>query len=164
MAELGVIASVINVVDLAAKVTITVAKYTEKVKNVALDMKRIAVEVQQLHDILQQLHEKSQRASKSNAALQQWQSFIILDQRQGSLTKSRTALSSILKQLNSLKLSKVDRLLWPIKARKLERDVEIIVSQKAQYLDILNIDAALVQPHAQCYWIETAKTNIAVII
>lgn len=144
MAELGVVASIVNVVDLASKVTIAAAKYAEKVKNVSADMARIQSEVQHLHDVLQQLHEKSQNANISNAALKQWQSFAILDNKEASLVKSRTVLNSLLKQLDYPRLSRMDRLLWPVKVKKLERDLEIVTSQKNQYLDILSIDIALV--------------------
>ena len=144
MAELGVVASIVNVVDLASKVTVAAAKYAEKVKNASADMAWIGSEVQHLHDILQQLHEKSQNVNKSNTALKQWQSFAAMENKEASLVKSRTVLNSLLKQLESIKLSKLDRLLWPVKVKKLEKDLEIVTRQKSQYMDILSIDVALV--------------------
>ena len=142
MAELGAVASIVNIVDLASKVTVAAAKYADKVKNASTDMTRIRSEVQHLHDVLQRLHERSQNVNKSSRALKQWQSFAALDNKEACLVKSRTVLNSLLKQLDSLRLSKIDRLLWPVRAKKLQREVEIVTSQKNQYLDILNIDLA----------------------
>ena len=142
MAELGVVASIVNIVDLTAKVAIAATKYAKKVKNVVEDMARIRDEVQQLHDVLEQLYKKSQEAQESNKASQQWQSIATLEKEEQPLAMTKMVLQSLLQQLDSRSISKVERLLWPRKAKKLEKDISVIVKQKKQFIDLLNIDAA----------------------
>ena len=142
MAELGVVASIVNIADLTTKVAVAATKYAEKVKNVVEDMTRIRNEVQQLHDVLEQLREKSQKTKELDKASRQWQSIATLESEERPLAKTKAILQSLLQQLDPRSISKVERLLWPRKAKKLERDVALVVKQKEQFMDLLNIDAA----------------------
>lgn len=120
------------------------AEDTRKAKDIEIDLKRIGVELEQLHSILQELRENLASALESDKALQQWQSSTISEEIEGYLTKLRTALNSLLQQASSLNLSKVDKVLWPIKASKLNRDVGVMTRQIKEYLDIIDYDIALV--------------------
>lgn len=120
------------------------AEDTRKAKDVEIDGKRIGAELEQLQHIIQELQENLAFALKSDKALQQWQSSTISEEIEGYLTKLRTALNSLLQQATSLKLSKADIVLWPIKAFKLNRDVGVVTRQIKQYLDTIDNDIALV--------------------
>lgn len=121
-----------------------VAAPAEDTRDIEIDLKRIGVELEQLHSILQELRENLASALESDKALQQWQSSTISEEIEGYLTKLRTALNSLLQQASSLNLSKVDKVLWPIKASKLNRDVGVTTRQIKEYLDIIDYDIALV--------------------
>ena len=157
MAKLGVIASNINVVNPATNDLPASVKGTVKVKIFELEVKRIGVEVQRLHYMIQNLQEILQSALESDRALQQWQSYVVFKEREGSLIELRAALNSMLEQSSSLKLSKFDKLFCPIKTRRLYRDIEIVFGRINQDLSILDIDITSVTSPVQVRLITVAR-------
>ena len=127
-----------------------------KISNTQIDVKRIGVEVQRLHCFLQELQEDLECALESDEVLQQWQSSTTSEETEKYIVKLRTALNILLKQISSLELSEIDRVLWPIKAFKLNGDIELMARQIKQYLDIINIDIALVTFHVRGRLLPTA--------
>jgi hypothetical protein len=144
MAEIGLAASIIAVIQISQDVITRAYRYGKAVKSAAEDLRRIRNDLQQLQDILTKLENLAVRAENSGRPLALWPTLISLKTENGPLSQCQSALRLLEGELTPAEgLAKYGkRLIWPHKSKKVEKLVETMNAQKRYFLEALNIDDA----------------------
>lgn len=85
MAEIGLVASVIAVIQLTTAVTTQAYNYGQNVKNASEDFKRINREMEGLIGILYKLKDLAQRVEASRQPMERWPTLVSLKKMDGPL-------------------------------------------------------------------------------
>jgi hypothetical protein len=142
MAEIGLAASVIAVIQIATAVTTQAYDYGQKVKNAKEDLEGINRALEDLKGILDQLKDLAQEAEASD---QPWPTLASLNKSDGPLNDCTIALGELVAQLplvNGTRAKFVERFKWAWKKGKVEKSLEAILKQKNVFIESLNVDQA----------------------
>lgn len=145
MAEIGLAASVIAVIQITAAVTTQAYNYGRNVKNARQDLENINRELKELEGILDKLKDLAQRAEASGQPLERWPTLVSLNKSDGLLNDCKIALTELGAQLAPVngKWAKVaERAKWAWKKGKAEKALEAIMRQKNAFIESLNVDQA----------------------
>jgi len=144
MAEIGLAASIIAVIQISEDVITHAYKYGKAVKNAENDINKINEDLKGVQDILKKLENLAERAENSERP--SWPTLISLIEENGPLSQCKSALRSLKGELapaeGLVKLTR--RLQWPHKAKNVRTLVEKINTQKEYFLKALSIDEAYV--------------------
>jgi hypothetical protein len=146
MAEIGLAASIIAVIQISEDVITRAYNYGKAVKNAENDINRINKDLQDIRDILTKLEKLAKRTENAGKPPTLWRTLISLKEENGPLCHCESALRSLQGELAPAEgLAKFKRrLLWPRKAKEVGELVEIINAQKKYFLEALAIDGACV--------------------
>lgn len=144
MAEIGLAASIIAVIQISEDVITRAYKYGKAVKNAEKDIKQLNEDLQDVQNILKKLETLAKRTESSGRPLTLWPTLISLKEENGPLSQCKSALESLQKELAPIEgYSKFTRSLqWPRKAKSVGKLVEKTNAQKKYFLEALNIDEA----------------------
>ena len=143
MAEIGLAASIIAVIQISQKVITQAYKYGQSVKNAKKDVERIESELKDVGNRLAELQDLANRAEKSGRPLDCWPTLASMNQKDGPLPKCKSALSCLLAELTLVDSGWArikERASWPNKVAKIEKSLEAIVQQKNSFIEALNIE------------------------
>jgi hypothetical protein len=146
MAEIGLAASVIAVIQISEDVITRAYEYGKAVKNAGNDLNKMNKDLQDVLEILKKLERLAKRAEASEISLTSWPTLKSLKQKNGPLSQCKSALISLQVALAPVEgLAKLKRrLLWPHKAKNVEKLIEAINTQKKYFMEKLRIDEAYV--------------------
>jgi uncharacterized phage infection (PIP) family protein YhgE len=145
MAEIGLAASVIAVIQITAAVTTQVYNYGQNVKNAKEDLESINRELEDLEKALHKLQDLAQRAEASGLPLERWPTLVSLNESDGPLKDCKIALTELKSQLTPGKGKMswfAERLKWPHKKGKVEKSLQSILKQKDAFIKSLDLDLA----------------------
>lgn len=148
MAELGVAASVIAVIQLTAEVGKRLTQYGISVKNAAKDIREIKSRLKGIEAVLQKLNELAKRVEKSGLPLERWPTLLPLESSEGPIKQTERAMVSLREKLvlvDGTKKMLAERLKWPMKKKRVEGDVDAIEKQKLVFMELLRVEHMLVQ-------------------
>jgi hypothetical protein len=143
MAEIGLAASIIAVIQISRTVITQAYKYGQSVKNAKKDIERIESELKDAESRLTKLQDLVDRAQKSGHPLDCWPTLVSMNQEDGPLSKCKLALNHLLVELapvDSWPAKMKERTLWPSKAIKVEKALQVIMQQKNSFIECLNIE------------------------
>jgi hypothetical protein len=145
MAEIGLAASVIAVIQITTAVVTQAYKYGHSVKNAKEDLVLVDRELKDLNVILAKLEDLAQRAEKSGQSLEKWQSLTSLNKKDGPLENCKIALNELETQLTpatgtTAKIA--ERAKWAWKKDKVKKTLNAILKQKEFFIESLNVDQA----------------------
>ncbi|RDL42520.1 Uncharacterized protein BP5553_02499 [Venustampulla echinocandica] len=143
MAEIGLAASIIAVIQITTVVATNVVKYGQSVKKAKQDVAKIQAELGDVEQILQKLKDLvNQATTGAEKPVDSWPSLNSLSSPDGALEQCKLALSAL-----SAKLTPVEgfakyrhRALWPSKKKDVERCLEDIRTHKSKLFELLNAE------------------------
>ncbi|KAI9789761.1 MAG: hypothetical protein M1816_005800 [Peltula sp. TS41687] len=144
MAEIGLVASILTIVQIAEVVIGKAHEYGTSVKNAREDAAAIRSEVKDISSLLMKLRDVVEQAERSGSSLDQWPTLASIRLKGGHLDQSKSALDCLALELTSASgLAKwKERMLWPRKVRKLQQALEVVKKQKEFFQQALSIDQA----------------------
>ena len=143
MAEIGLAASIIAVIQISRTVITQAYKYGQSVKNARKDIERIESELKDVDNQLTKLQDLVDRVEKSGRPLDCWPTLASMNQEDGPLSKCKLALNFLLAELtpaDGWRAKVKERVLWPNKVAKVEKALEAIMQQKTYFIEALNIE------------------------
>ncbi len=143
MAEIGLAASIIAVIQIAASVTTQAYNYGVKFKNARKDLNGVNRELGLVGQVLNRLKTLAEEAERSGKALNTWPALVQLRSDDGSLAKCNQALLDLRTELtppDSLRECVSQRAKWASKKEKVEKSLQTIVKQKLAFLELLSVD------------------------
>lgn len=143
MAEIGLVASVIAVIQIATAVTTHAYQYGMAFKNAKSDIEAIISELNNITLVLDKLRALAEEAEKSRKCLDNWPALIALNQSNGPLEKSQVALKAILEELSpktGWKAKVSEKAKWAWKKEKIEGLIKMITKQKNTFIESLEVD------------------------
>ena len=151
MAEIGLVASIIAVLQISAKVTSLLSEYGTAIKHASGDLRRIESEVNNISSLLRKVENMAKRLKERGCSSEQWSSLSSLEG--GPIDSVRSALRTLEEQLrpvNSLNefIKLRERLRWPGKLKKIEKALGAAREQKKFFEAALGIDAVWVSLQA----------------
>jgi len=146
MAEIGLAASVIAVIQISQSVITQAYKYGQAVKNAKKDIERIESEMKDIGNVLIKLRDLAHRAERSGRSLDHWPTLVSMRQKGGPLSECESSLNCLLTELAPVDgWARVkERALWPHKMKKVEKTLQTIAQGKKYFIEALNIEQALV--------------------
>jgi hypothetical protein len=146
MAELGIAASIIAVIQVSKTVIKETHTYGQTVKNAKKDSKRIRGEVKDIGNILIKLRDLAHRAENSNRSLDYWPTLASIKQKGGPLSECELALNCLLQELAPASGWGIikGRFLWSLKMKKIENALQAIARQRKFFMEALNVEQACV--------------------
>jgi hypothetical protein len=146
MAEIGLAASILTVIQISEDVITRAYKYGKAVKNAENDINKVNKDLQDVRNILTKLETLAKQAESSGRPLTLWPTLISLKEENGPLSQCKSALISLQGELAPAEgwAKFRRRLQWPHKAKDVGKLVEIINAQKKYFLEALSIDGAYV--------------------
>jgi len=145
MAEIGLVASIIAVLQISEDVITRAYKYGKAVTNAEKDLERIRNELKDINGILTKLKDLATRAEKSGQSLNLWPTLDLLNKANGPLSQCESALKRLEEQLAPVDgdLAKLRmRIQWPNKAKKVGKIIDTITQQKKYFMEAIDIDHA----------------------
>ena len=143
MAEIGLAASVIAVIQITTAVITQAYDYGQNVKNAKEDLECIDRELKDLKAILDKLEGLAQRAETSDQPLHRWPTLVSLNQSDGPLEDCKIALNELGAQLAPVigkRAKLVERAKWAWKKGKVEKSLGAILKQKDAFIESLSLD------------------------
>ncbi|CAG8957981.1 hypothetical protein HYFRA_00000324 [Hymenoscyphus fraxineus] len=143
MAELGVAASVIAVIQITAEVGKQLTQYGKAVKNAAKDVENIQNRLASIETILHKLDDLAKRVEKSGLPLETWPTLVPLGSSNGPLKeteKSMMALHAKIASVDGINKSLTERIKWPLKKKRVEEYLENIEQQKRIFMEFLKVE------------------------
>ena len=148
MAEIGLAAAIITVIQISASVGKLAYTYGEDVKNAKEDMNTIVNDMddpQKTLNTLTELAKRAEEAKKQGYPIRNWETFISLNGPTGHLQECTMALESLRKQLElHVKSYFTERVMgrvkWPREKEKLHKSLDVIRKQKAAFLECIELD------------------------
>jgi hypothetical protein len=146
MAEIGLTASIIAVIQISQTVITQAYKYGQTVKNAKKDIKRIEGELKDVDNVLRKLRDLAHRVEKLGRSLDHWPTLVSMKQKDGPLSKCESALNSLLAELAPVDgwAKMRERALWPHKMKKVEKALRTITQQKGSFMEALKIELVYV--------------------
>ena len=138
MDVVGSAASVLAIVELAAKITLSCHKYVVAVKNAEKDIVRLRNETESLKEILEKVHDRATR--KDGATLLSSPAMV------RSLNDCFTEMSSVDDKLQPpkskrwVKKLKLRELKWPFESREVDKIIENLQGYKQSISLALQLD------------------------
>jgi hypothetical protein len=148
MAEIGLAASIIAVIQITLSVTTQAYNYGLKVKNAKEDLEGINRELGHVGEVLEKLKTLAERAEKSNKSLDSWPALVALYGDKGPLTICSQALMDLKSELtpaSGIQAKFSPRAKWAWKKERVEKALETITQQKMAFLELLSVDQMSVQ-------------------
>jgi hypothetical protein len=144
MAEIGLAASVIAVIQISQSVITQAYKYGQAVKNAKKDIERIESEIKDISNVLIKLRDLAHRAERSGRSLDHWPTLASMRQKGGPLSECELSLNCLLTELAPVDgLARIkERALWPHKMKKVEKTLQTITQGKKYFIETLNIEQA----------------------
>jgi hypothetical protein len=120
MAEIGLAASIIAVIQITTSVTKQAYKYCQSVKSATQDIAKIQDQLKDVESILVKLEDLVDRATKSGKPLDSWPTLVSLNKPDGALEQCRLAMMALHAELTAVEgvVTYTQRALWPLKRRK----------------------------------------------
>ncbi len=143
MAEIGLAASIIAVIQITTSVAKEAYKYGQSVKNAKEDMVELAEQLQDVETILVKLKDLVDRESKAGRSLHLWPTLLSLNNPGGAFEQCKsalTALSAEIKPVDGWMAKRKQRALWPATKKKVEQRLEEIGKTKGILLTFLGIE------------------------
>lgn len=141
MAEIGLAASVIAVIQITAAVTTQAYNYGRDVKNAKQDLEDINRELKELEGILSKLEDLAQQAKVSGQTLESWPALASLgDGRLKEWEIVLTRLKGQLAPVNGTWAKLVEPVRWARKKRKAVKSLGDVLKQKNAYIESLGMD------------------------
>ncbi|KAH0563191.1 hypothetical protein GP486_002237 [Trichoglossum hirsutum] len=137
MAEIGLAASIIAVIQISRTVIAQAYKYGQSVKNAKKDIERIESELKDVESRLTKLQDLVDKAQESGHPLDCWPTLVSMNQEDGPLSKCKLALNCLLAELapvDSWRAKMKERTTWPNKVTKVEKALEAIMQQKNSFI------------------------------
>jgi hypothetical protein len=143
MAEIGLAASIIAVIQIAASVTTQAYNYGVKFKNAKNDLERFNRKLSKVSQVLDRLKALAEEVERSGKALNTFPALAELRSDDGPLAKCNQALLDLKTELNPPdgrreRLSQ--RAKWAWKKGKVEKSLDTIVEQKSAFLELLSVN------------------------
>ena len=138
MAELGLVANVIAVVDLSAKIASSCYQYSRDVKDVKADIERFQREIERVSKLLRHVQALVEGADKT--------SLLTSEQLKNALAECKMELQQLNALLDPRKGRTVMRkfglraLKWPFKSREVDKAITSLVCSRATISDALQVD------------------------
>ena len=145
MAEIGLAASIISVIQIVEDVITRAYKYGKAVKRAEKDLERIRNELKDINGILTKLKDLATRPEKSGQPSILWSTLDLLNKANGPLSQCESALKRLEEQLAPVDgdLAKLRmRIQWPNKAKKVGKIIDTITQQKKYFMEAIDIDHA----------------------
>ena len=143
MAEIGLAASIIAVIQIASAVTTQAYNYGIQFKNAKEDMDAVNQELGHVSQVLDRLKNLAERAEKSGKPMETWPALLALGADDGPLVKCNQGLKELRSTLNppdGIRATLSQRVKWASKKDKVEKSLQTIVGQKIAFLELLSID------------------------
>lgn len=143
MAEIGLAASVIAVIQIATAVTTQAYNYGLKFKHAIEDLNGINSEITNVRRVLEKLELVAEQAEQSGKPLATWPALLALKAEDGPLAKCNQALLDLGSELtpaSGLRDKLTQRLKWAWRKDKVEKSLQTIVKQKIAFLEMLSVD------------------------
>ena len=143
MAEIGLAASIIAVIQITASVTTQAYNYGVKFKNAKEDLDGVNRELGLVAQVLERLKTLAEKAERSGKALNTWPALLELRSNDGPLAKCNQALQDLRNELtppDSRRQKWSQRAKWAWKKEKVEKSLQTIVKQKLAFLELLSVD------------------------
>jgi len=143
IAALGLVSSIIAVLDLATTVGKQVYKYGNAVKNAKEDINLIVGNLNELVEVLSKLKCIAEQAEKGGKSLKNWPTLASLIQVDGPLTKCKADIGDLQAQLlpvDGWVKQKLERGLWPKKRKQVQKTIKRIEKRKDKFMRYLSID------------------------
>jgi hypothetical protein len=143
MAEIGLAASIIAVIQITASVTTQAYNYGVKFKNAKDDLGEVNRELGHVAQVLDRLKTLAEKVERSGKALDTWPALVELRSDDGPLAKCNQALLDLKDKLtppDSLRQKLSQRAKWAWKKEKVEKSLQTIVKQKLAFLELLSVD------------------------
>lgn len=142
MADIGLVASIIAVIQITTAVTTQAYKYGHCVKNATNDIKEINDGLKDVENVLTKLKDLADRAKKSGEPLDKWPTLVSLNSANGPLLQCKLAMISLCTELAPVDgfAKYTERALWPRKKKKVEKCLDDIVKQKKIFIESLNVE------------------------
>jgi len=143
MAEIGLAASIIAVIQITTSVTKKAYEYGEAVKNAAGDIARIKEQLSDLTNILQKLKTLADLAEQSGKSLDQWPTLASLKNPDGALLRCKLAMLGLEAELapaDGGAKRMLQRSLWPMKKKKMQQKIAVIEKQKVVFMETLSVE------------------------
>jgi hypothetical protein len=144
MAEIGLAASVIAVIQISQSVITQAYNYSQAVKNAKKDIERIESEMKDIGNVLIKLQDLSRRAERSGQSLDHWPTLVSIRRKGGPLSECELSLNCLLTELAPVDgWARVkERALWPHKMKNVEKTLQTITQGKKYFIEALNIEQA----------------------
>ena len=142
MAEIGLAASIVAVIQIATAVTKQAYKYGQCVKNATKDIEKIDSQLKDVENILTKLKDLADRATQSGKPLDKWPTLVSLNSADGPLAQCRLALILLRDELAPVGgfAKYAERALWPRKKKRVEKCLDDIEKQKKIFIESLNLE------------------------
>ena len=150
MSGLEIIALVLNASDISCKVIAAAIDYGKKVRIASRQTEEIKNEVQKVSKLLDDLHARAEKAEESGSPLRQWPSLKDIDSKGSPMMQIKLELKIVLDLLSTKKASKIEHLLWPRKAKKVEKSMQSVIEQREALVQRIMVDTGSVQ-FSECY-------------
>ena len=142
MAEIGLAASVIAVIQISQSVITQAYKYGQAVKNAKKDIQKIESEMKDIGNVLIKFRDLAHRAERSGRSLDHWPTLVSMRQKGGPLSECESSLNCLLAELAPVDgwARMKERALWPHKMKKVEKALQTITEGKKYFIEALNIE------------------------
>jgi hypothetical protein len=143
MAELGLVASVIAVIQVTTAVTTQAYEYGKRFKNAKDDLEKMNRELAEVAHILDKLKCLAKRAESSGKSLEHWPTLVTIIGHDGPLKQCLQALNNLLAELSpasSRGIEITERFKWIWKKERVEYAARIISMQKMAFIESLEVD------------------------
>lgn len=142
MAEIGLAASIIAVIQITASVAKQAHKYGQSVKNSKEDMARILDQLKDVESILVKLKDLVDRETKDGKPLDSWPILLSLNNPDGALEQCKLAMTALCDELTPAEgfAKYTQRARWPLTKKKVEQRLEGIEKSKSIFLSLLSVE------------------------
>jgi hypothetical protein len=142
MAEIGLAASIIAVIQITTSVTKQAYEYGQSVKNATKDIAKIQGQVKDVESILVKLKDLVDRATKERESLDSWPTLVAINKPSGALEKCRLAMTTLCTELTPAEgLAKYkQRDSWPLKKKRIDQVLQNIMAQKDIFIALLSVE------------------------
>lgn len=142
MAEIGLVASIIAVIQITTSVAKQAHKYGQSFKNATQDMAKILDQLKDVEDILVKLKDLIDRETKAGKPLDLWPTLLSLNSPDGALEQCRLAMTALCAELTPAEgIAKFgQRACWLLTKKKVEQRLEKIGTLKNVFLELLSVE------------------------
>lgn len=142
MAEIGLAASIIAVVQITTSVAMQAYKYGQSVKSASKDIAKVLDQLKEVEDSLTKLKNLVSQAEMLEKPLKSWPTLVALSSPNGALQQCNLTMATLNANLRLQEGSReiFERARWPIKKKKVEQCLKDIVTQKNIFIESLNVE------------------------